>query len=144
MCVSAKQYEYQCLTGTRYPTRPDNFWQYPIHTRFFPRIIGFFGYRVFHFFWPDVPVTVFKPHNICQVWTSQQSSLQRIQSMKSYKRDMGTAKFDIVHHFAYINSSFQEICSLVTHYALLSRFVVTFLPLFGVEKLLPTIVLLLW
>ena len=67
---------------------------------------------------------VFKPHNICQVWTSQQSSLQRIQSMKSYKRDMGTAKFDIVHHFAYINSSFQEICSLVTHYALLSRFVV--------------------
>ena len=66
----------------------------------------------------------FKPHNICQVWTSQQSSLQRNQSMKSYKRDMGTAKFDIVHHFAYINSSFQEICSLVTHYALLSRFVV--------------------
>ena len=60
---------------------------------------------------------VFKPHNICQVWTNQQSSLQRIQSMKSYKGDMGTAKFDIVHHFAYINSSFQEICSLVTHYA---------------------------
>ena len=37
---------------------------------------------------------------------------------------MGTAKFDIVHHFAYVDSSFQEICSLVTHYALLSRFVV--------------------
>ena len=48
----------QCLTGTRYPTRPDNFWQYPIRTRFFSRIIGYFGYRVFHFFWPDVPVTV--------------------------------------------------------------------------------------
>ena len=66
----------------------------------------------------------FKPHNICQVWTCHQSSLQRIQFMKSYKRDMGTAKFNIVHHFAYINSSFQEICSFVTHYALLSRFVV--------------------
>ena len=40
----------QCLTGTRYPTRPDNFWQYPIRTRFFFRIIGYFGYRVFHLF----------------------------------------------------------------------------------------------
>ena len=46
----------QCLTGTRYPTRPDNFWQYPIHTRFIFRIIGYFGYRVFHLFWPNVPV----------------------------------------------------------------------------------------
>ena len=48
----------QGLTGTRYPTRPDNFWQYPIHTRFIFRIIGYFGYRVFHLFWPDVPVTL--------------------------------------------------------------------------------------
>ena len=30
----------------------------------------------------------------------------------------------ILHLMYYINSSFQEICSLVTHYALLSRFVV--------------------
>ena len=37
----------QWLTGPRYPTRPDNFWQYPIHTRFVFRIIGYFGYRVF-------------------------------------------------------------------------------------------------
>ena len=89
----------QGLTGTRYPTRPDNFWQYPIHTRFIFRIIGYFGYRVFHLFWPNVSVTIqycFNPHNICQVWTCHQSSLQRIQSMKSYNRDVGTARYKIL------------------------------------------------
>ena len=121
---------YQGPTGTRYPTRPDNFWQYPIRTRFFFRIIGYFGYQVFHLFWPDVPVTLldihvgqycFNPHNLCQVWTCHQSSLQRIQSMKSYNRDVGTARYKIlpiIWHcalFARIISSFQEICSLVTH-----------------------------
>ena len=30
----------QCLTGTRYPTRPDNFWQYPIRTHFFSEAGG--------------------------------------------------------------------------------------------------------
>ena len=89
----------QGLTGTRYPTRPDNFWQYPIHTRFIFRIIGYFGYRVFHLFWPNVPVTIqycFNPHNICQVWTCHQSSLQRIQFLKSYNRDVGTVIYKIM------------------------------------------------
>ena len=37
----------QCPTGTRYPTRTRSFYQYPIHTRFIFKIIGYFGYRVF-------------------------------------------------------------------------------------------------
>ena len=37
----------QCPTGTRYPTRTRNFFQYPIRTRFVFKIIGYFGYRVF-------------------------------------------------------------------------------------------------
>ena len=35
-------------TGTRYPTRTRSFFQYPIRTRFVFKIIGYFGYRVFH------------------------------------------------------------------------------------------------
>ena len=38
----------QCPTGTRYPTRTRSFFQYPIRTRFNFKIIGYFGYRVFH------------------------------------------------------------------------------------------------
>ena len=34
-------------TGTRYPTQTRSFFQYPIRTRFFLKIIGYFGYRVF-------------------------------------------------------------------------------------------------
>ena len=83
----------QGLTGTRYPTRPDNFWQYPIHNRFIFRIIGYFGYRVFHLFWPNVPVL---NYTICQVWTCHQSSLQRIQFLKSYNRDVGTVIYKIM------------------------------------------------
>ena len=97
--LSHKVTYWQGLTGTRYPTRPDNFWQYPIHTRFIFRIIGYFGYRVFHLFWPNVPVTIqycFNPHNICQVWTCHQSSLQRIQFLKSYNRDVGTVIYKIM------------------------------------------------
>ena len=59
MRISWQRLPYmQGLTGTRYPTRPEIFWQYPIRTRFFFRIIGYFGYRVFHLFWPDKPVTL--------------------------------------------------------------------------------------
>ena len=39
---------WQCPTGTRYPTRTRSFFQYPIRTRFVFKIIGYFGYRVFH------------------------------------------------------------------------------------------------
>ena len=96
--------ESSCLTGTRYPTRPDNFWQFPIRTRFFSRIIGYFGYRVFYIFlaWCacnclgysiHVGRYCFKPHNICQVWTCHQSSLQSIHSMRTYNRDVGTARY---------------------------------------------------
>ena len=96
--ISISSYPWS-MTGTRYPIRPDNFWQYPIRTRFFFRIIGYFGYRVFHLFWPNVPVTIqycFNPHNICQVWTCHQSSLQRIQFLKSYNRDVGTVIYKIM------------------------------------------------
>ena len=67
----------QGLTGTRYPTRPDNFWQYPIRTRFFFRIIGYFGYRVFHLFCPDKPVTLQDIHvgQYCFLPTQHSSSL---------------------------------------------------------------------
>ena len=34
-------------TGTRYPTRTRSFCRYPNPTRFFFKIIGYFGYRVF-------------------------------------------------------------------------------------------------
>merc|ERR1719237_1405955 len=33
-------------TGTRYPTRTRNIFQYPIRTRLIFKIIGYFGYRV--------------------------------------------------------------------------------------------------
>ena len=36
----------QWLTGTQYPTWPNNSWLYLIRTRYFFRIIGYFGYRV--------------------------------------------------------------------------------------------------
>ena len=38
--------ESQCPTGTRYPTRTRNIFQYPIRTRFIFKIIGYIGYRV--------------------------------------------------------------------------------------------------
>ena len=41
------QHSHQGPTGTRYPTRTRSFFQYPIHTRFVFKIIGYFGYRVF-------------------------------------------------------------------------------------------------
>ena len=37
---------WQGATGTRYPTRTRNIFQYPIRTRLIFKIIGYFGYRV--------------------------------------------------------------------------------------------------
>ena len=37
-----------------------------------------------------------KPHNICQVWTCHQSTLQSIQSMKLYNQYVGTARYKIL------------------------------------------------
>ena len=161
--LSLSTYHSQCLTGTRYPTRPDNFWQYPIRTRFFFRIIGYFGYRVFHLFWPDVPVTLldihvgqycFNPHNICQVWTCHQSTPQSIQSMNLYNQYVGTARYKILpiirhcvpfcaHYFFFLRNmlfshSFMHFCC-----DLLSLRFTHILPLFVAEKLLLAIVLLL-
>ena len=148
---------------TRYPTRPEIFWQYPIRTRFFFRIIGYFGYRVFHLFWPDVPVTLldihvgqycFNPHNICQVWTCHQSTPQSIQSMNLYNQYVGTARYKILpiirhcapfcaHYFFFLRNmlfshSFMHFCC-----DLLSLRFTHILPLFVAEKLLLAIVLLL-
>ena len=148
----------QCLTGTRYPTRPDNFWQYPIHTRFIFRIIGYFGYRVFHLFWPNVPVTIqycFNPHNICQVWTCHQSSLQRIQFLKSYNRDVGTVIYKIMpiiwhcvpyctHYFFFPrNMLFSHKFIHFCHDFFCRWDLDTILILFGAENLFQAIVLLL-
>ena len=38
--------QMQGPTGTRYPTRTRNIFQYPIRTRLIFKIIGYFGYRV--------------------------------------------------------------------------------------------------
>ena len=67
----------QCPTGTRYPTRTRSFFQYPIRTRFLFKIIGYFGYRVFHLFWPDKPVTLQDIHvgQYCFLPTQHLSSL---------------------------------------------------------------------
>ena len=128
-----------------------------------PHNKGYFGYRVFHLFWPDVPVTLldihvgqycFNPHNICQVWTCHQSTLQSIQSMKLYNQYVGTARYKILpiirhcapfcaHYFFFLRNmlfshSFMHFCC-----DLLSLRFTHILPLFVAEKLLLAIVLLL-
>ena len=44
---SEGSHQEQGPTGTRYPTRTRSFCQYPNPTRFFFKIIGYFGYWVF-------------------------------------------------------------------------------------------------
>ena len=97
---------------------------------------------------------VFYPHNIRQVWTCHQSTLQSIQSMKLYNQYVGTARYKILpiirhcapfcaHYFFFLRNmlfshSFMHFCC-----DLLSLRFTHILPLFVAEKLLLAIVLLL-
>ena len=93
-------------------TRPDNFWQYPIHTQLFPSESSVIGYFKKVAFLHEVPVTVFGEYCFCHHCKPLST-----HSMRSYNRDVGKARFKImpiILHFANIQTSYQEMCSFVT------------------------------
>ena len=118
-------------------TRPDNFWQYPIRTRFFsPESSGISGIGYFTFLAGcacnclgySCRSILFLNHTTFvksgQVSSHHCKEFNPWSHTNEIWEQLNSTLCTILHLMYYINSSFQEICSLVTHYALLSQFVV--------------------